>query len=456
MRSWFLKRDGKVSGPFPESKLRASMKSGKIHAEDSFCLEKNGSYISRSELIKMCLSPPTTSDSNAGAAKAVGPPPLPSCAETEGHGGLFGGDSAFVPAEQAELPIRQFPSVQAATHVLQQPALNDSQQLHQVDSAGGFLSNAAHELTEKEDRENREAVDQKKFAIVAVCVAALLIPVLVFFAVQASSHLGELFSGGEASVASSNSSSAKALKSKLRRKLMSSEKKSTLQRELQALQTELVTSELSAKSAFHQQAARSRAAMRAVAVLAQIVGVSSSETEGVVRTAELNEISAETALQQVAIYLKAQVDLLRLAAEEQGASKSDTATVNGQLATAEISASNINQQNAARLEAAVSMAKLFVESAGGKVADTSQVVSSMVTQEIGASTVYQQIAVRQDAYMKMMEVAGPAFAVDSSKLGSVRSDAALDDVRASTVQQQIVARMSGTKDMILLLCESQL
>ena len=102
------------------------------------------------------------------------------------------------------------------------------------------------------------------------------------------------------------------------------------------------------------------------------------------------------------------------------------------------------------------MAKLFVESAGGEGADTSQVVSSMVTQEIRASTVYQQIAVRQDAYMKMMEVAGPAFAVDSSKLGSVRSNAALDDVRASTVQQQIVARMSGTKDIILLLCESQL
>ena len=102
------------------------------------------------------------------------------------------------------------------------------------------------------------------------------------------------------------------------------------------------------------------------------------------------------------------------------------------------------------------MAKLFAESAGGEVADTSQVVSTMVTQEIGASTVYQQIAVRQDAYMKMMEVAATAFAVDSSKLESVRSGATLDDVRASTVQQQIVARMSGTKDMIFLLCESQL
>lgn len=432
------------------------MKAGKLHAEDRFCLEKNGAYISRPELIKTCLSPSTTSDSNEGTAKAVGPPPLPSCADTVGDGGLFGGDSAFVPAGQAEPPIRQFPSAQTTTHVLQQRVLNDSQQLHPVDSAGGFLSNAAHELTEKEDREKREAVDQKKFAMVAVCVAALLIPVLVFFAVKASSHLGEFFSGGEASVASSNSSGAKALKSKLRRKLMSSEKKATLRRELQTLQTELASSELSAKSAFHQQAARSRAAMHAVAVLAQIVGVSSSETEGVVRTAALNEISAETALQQVAICLRAQVDLLKFAAEKQGISTSETATVSGQLATAEIRASNINQQNAARLEAAVLMAKLFVESAGGEVADTRQVVSSMVTQEIGASTVYQQIAIRQNAYMKMMEVAATAFAVDSNKLEAARSDATLDDVRASTVQQQIVARMSGTKDIILLLCESQL
>jgi len=309
MRSWFLKRSGNISGPFSESKLRAAMKAGKIHAEDRFCLEKNGSYISRTEFIKMCLSAATAADSNAadsnaadsnaaesnaaesnagesnaGAAKVVGPPPLPSCSYAEGDEWLFGGDSALVPAGQTEPAIREFPSAQTTADVLHQPALNDRQQLRQVDAAGGFLSNAAHELNEKEDREKREEVDQKKFAIVAVCIAALLIPVLVFFAVQASSHLGELFSGGEASVASSSSSGAEALKSKLRRKLMSSEKKATLRGELQAIQTELVSSDISAKSAFHQQAVRSQAAMRAVAVLAQIVGVSSSDTEGVVRT----------------------------------------------------------------------------------------------------------------------------------------------------------------------------
>jgi len=239
------------------------------------------------------------------AAKVAGPPPLPSCSDAEGDEGLFGGDSALVPAGQTEPAIREFPSAQTTADVLHQPALNDSQQLRQVDAVGGFLSNTAQELTEKEGREKREEVDQKKFAIVAVCVAALLIPVLIFFAVKASSHLGALFSGGEASVASSSSSGAEALKSKLRRKLMSSEKKATLRGELQALQTELASSELSAKSAFHQQAARSRAEMRAVAVLAQIVGVSSSETEGGVRTAELNEISAKTALQQVATCLRA-------------------------------------------------------------------------------------------------------------------------------------------------------
>ncbi|MDA7878587.1 hypothetical protein N9B39_03445, partial [bacterium] len=100
--------------------------------------------------------------------------------------------------------------------------------------------------------------------------------------------------------------------------------------------------------------------------------------------------------------------------------------------------------------------KLFAESAGGKTGNTNQVISNLALQEMNATTVYQQIAVRQKAYMKMMEIAAKELGVAESQVDAVLANAAANDALASAVQQQIVARMSGTKDMIVVICESQL
>ena len=455
MRVWFLKRGANINGPFPEQKLQSAMKSGKVHADDRFSLQKDGPYLSRSEFITKCLSGATAENLDR---QGGGPPPLPSV-DHEDDTDSFLGDSSLphqIGIEQSSVPVRNFPVESPGVYVSQQPTTQVQGVSQQSNASVGFLHQASREINEKENLEQKTGEEKARFAIVAVAVAVLLIPILIFVAMQSGKRLSSLFAGGEETQVPSAGNGIQALKSKLGRKLMSGEKKAMLRSELNSLNTELGNSDVIAKSAFHQQAARAQAAMRAAGVLAQIVGASSSEVSSVISNAQVNEIGAETALQQVAIRLEAQIDLLGLAAKCQGAPANEVSGVKRQLTLSEVSASNVNQQTAARTEAAVKMAKLFAESAGGKTGNTNQVISNLALQEMNATTVYQQIAVRQKAYMKMMEIAAKELGVAESQVDAVLANAAANDALASAVQQQIVARMSGTKDMIVVICESQL
>ncbi len=430
---YFVRRDGKVSGPHSLAMIRKSLEEKKLKANDLLSLSSDGPWERVAAVHKEIRAGRPFFNQGANANKPTETPQ--SKPQEEGQEDWLGAIDELVEDEKLLPPLKVVrPKNKTEKHKASKEAENDER----------LTKNLTIML-----------------AWVRGGLVAVFIVVGVVFAIPHLKKLGDLTasttqdSDVDTNPVSDGSNVKNPLKKLGRLLRLNKKERENLESSIRQIESNLVQSERTSNTVFQQQVGRTQSCIEMTAIVAEALGAEASDTRAIMSKRSQNDSSSKNVFQQLAGQLSVYLEIMTLAARQSGVSSRDISTCLESAGLNDRAAKNVNQQIAGRADAVQEMARLLAGKLGASRDRLSSISDSASSSDRNAETVYQQMSARQAGIVRFLGAAAVAQGAERSDVAEIEAKMASDDRGGGiTAPQQFAARINRAFQMTAVLAKA--